>query len=620
MKKGLWIVFLSALTAGLVGWSFQAWAESFARVSDVRGALNIKGGNEGEWTSATLNLLLREEDVLETGPEGTAEVEMPGLARVRMGARTQARIRGFGDSDHRDEIVVENGGVSVDDRSGTTVVETLSAAVSPNSGSIVRVDADKDGTRVRVSLGSAQVQTFENGEYSSRPLLLRTGEEMVLDVGARPEGPYVFTAGNDTLDRYAKNREEALGRTAEQRSSRASLDQPLMGADELDDYGTWVAVSGTRVWRPRVAPDWRPYSYGYWGWYDPYGWTWISYEPWGYATFHYGAWNYDSYYGWCWYPGYVWRPAYVSWVSVGPYYAWAPVNPWGQVVVIKNTVIVNQIDRRVFTVAPRTAFVIGPKAIRPGGGRIIPHEMRERNVIRAPDSRMFTADQKIERIKDFNTAQPVRIETGVKDQKRREIGSRREERPAQAVSPRPGRSFSPGMKPPERARERMPREGAADIPRPAVKPEKLDRTRTSPQVEGPAGRRDVPRRGEIPPPAERRSRTMKGPEIQRDTLPPADRSERSMKGPTEIRRETLPPADQPAKKDRRGPRVREERGKASDAPVIERHSVPAPGGGNPGIGKGPVPKQKGPSKREMREDGNPQQPAPSQQKADPPQR
>jgi hypothetical protein len=58
--------------------------------------------------------------------------------------------------------------------------------------------------------------------------------------------------------------------------------------------------------------------------YEPYyGWTWVSYEPWGWAPYHYGRW---FVYGgnWGWWPGPVyvgyrplWAPAYVSFFGFG---------------------------------------------------------------------------------------------------------------------------------------------------------------------------------------------------------------------------------------------------------------------------------------------------------------
>ena len=75
--------------------------------------------------------------------------------------------------------------------------------------------------------------------------------------------------------------------------------------------------------------------------YEPYyGWTWVSYEPWGWAPYHYGRWFYyrDS---WCWWPGPVyvhyrpvWSPAFVFFVGFGHRsgfgfgsIGWFPVGP-----------------------------------------------------------------------------------------------------------------------------------------------------------------------------------------------------------------------------------------------------------------------------------------------------
>jgi len=81
------------------------------------------------------------------------------------------------------------------------------------------------------------------------------------------------------------------------------------------------------VWSPRnVDPDWRPYTQGHWT-YTDYGWTWVSHEPWGWATSHYGRWYYDPVYGWAWVPGTRWAPAWVAWRSGPDYIGWAPLPP-----------------------------------------------------------------------------------------------------------------------------------------------------------------------------------------------------------------------------------------------------------------------------------------------------
>ncbi|HVT57193.1 MAG TPA: DUF6600 domain-containing protein [Thermoanaerobaculia bacterium] len=97
---------------------------------------------------------------------------------------------------------------------------------------------------------------------------------------------------------------------------------------ELAPYGRWIERRGYGwVWWPlRVEAGWRPYSIGCWRMTD-YGWTWISEEPWGWATYHYGRWLFDPRDGWLWVPGTDWGPAWVSFQEGDGYIGWAPLPP-----------------------------------------------------------------------------------------------------------------------------------------------------------------------------------------------------------------------------------------------------------------------------------------------------
>ncbi|MEP7248960.1 MAG: DUF6600 domain-containing protein [Spartobacteria bacterium] len=124
--------------------------------------------------------------------------------------------------------------------------------------------------------------------------------------------------------------------------------------DNLSDQGSWLEVGDYGyVYQPNVAvdsSDWRPYSDGYWAYTDA-GWTWVSYEDFGWATYHYGRWaNLDSY-GWVWVPGYEWGPAWVSWRTGGDYVGWAPLPPQGADVVYEGRAITGAVD---------VTFGIGP--------------------------------------------------------------------------------------------------------------------------------------------------------------------------------------------------------------------------------------------------------------------
>ncbi|HEV7464341.1 MAG TPA: DUF6600 domain-containing protein [Methyloceanibacter sp.] len=97
--------------------------------------------------------------------------------------------------------------------------------------------------------------------------------------------------------------------------------------DRLSPYGDWTWLQGQYVWVPsRVDQSWRPYTQGRWVYTDR-GWTWVSNEPFGWATYHYGRWGFSKQVGWFWVPGRRWAPAWVSWRSSDDYLAWAPLPP-----------------------------------------------------------------------------------------------------------------------------------------------------------------------------------------------------------------------------------------------------------------------------------------------------
>ncbi len=98
--------------------------------------------------------------------------------------------------------------------------------------------------------------------------------------------------------------------------------------DNLND-GNWVEAGDYGYcWQPNVASDssWRPYADGFWA-YTDVGWTWVSNEDFGWATYHYGRWAKLASLGWVWIPGTEWGPAWVSWRIGGDQIGWAPLPP-----------------------------------------------------------------------------------------------------------------------------------------------------------------------------------------------------------------------------------------------------------------------------------------------------
>ena len=100
--------------------------------------------------------------------------------------------------------------------------------------------------------------------------------------------------------------------------------------NRLSSHGRWFeSPQYGYLWQPSIARstgDWRPYTHGSWV-YSDLGWTWVSTEPFGWATYHYGRWVLLRNVGWCWVPGNEWAPAWVCWKSGGNYVGWAPLPP-----------------------------------------------------------------------------------------------------------------------------------------------------------------------------------------------------------------------------------------------------------------------------------------------------
>ncbi len=99
--------------------------------------------------------------------------------------------------------------------------------------------------------------------------------------------------------------------------------------ESLSSYGSWFETPDYGyVWQPAVVREanWRPYSRGRWICSDR-GWTWVSDEPFGWATYHYGRWALLNGRGWIWVPGSEWAPSWVSWRENDSHIGWAPLPP-----------------------------------------------------------------------------------------------------------------------------------------------------------------------------------------------------------------------------------------------------------------------------------------------------
>src|SRR5262245_22824065 len=92
---------------------------------------------------------------------------------------------------------------------------------------------------------------------------------------------------------------------------------------DLAPYGSWYDdPTYGWVFAP-PSPAYVPYSNGRWV-YTDYGYTWVSNDPFGWATDHYGRWVWAN--RWVWRPDTTWGPAWVQWRQGENYVGWAPAG------------------------------------------------------------------------------------------------------------------------------------------------------------------------------------------------------------------------------------------------------------------------------------------------------
>jgi len=341
------------LLLGTLALPCQAEPVRPARVSDLAGTLSAAGDDE-EVSSLDRNSVIREGDTLWTDRDSRAELELEHGGWIRLAESTKVEIRSLNGSP---ELRLWSGSLYFDlsARQRELLLDTPEGDVRIDTDSVVRVDLGKDrDARITVWSGQARVSP-ETGDA----IRLRASERLYLERG-RPTGdPARFDRDDrDAFDRYQRDRVDYYI----DRPMPRELEQDLPGARDLNRYGTWVQVEQVRYWRPTCAPDWRPYSLGYWSVVPGWGYTWVDYHPWGYVTSHYGRWLYRPAHGWLWRPAYVWGPSWVYWSTSGDYYGWCPLDPWDRPCFYgPTTVIVLGLDiwPNSWTFCPRNRFHYG---------------------------------------------------------------------------------------------------------------------------------------------------------------------------------------------------------------------------------------------------------------------
>jgi len=291
-----------------------------ARISLMNGEVSVRRGDSGDWVAGIINAPLLSDDRISTAPNSRAEIQFDAANILRIGGNAEVRLTQLTQlAGGRYQMEIARGTVTfrvLRSSDANVEVDTPSVSVRPSKQGVYRIMVNDAGeTQMIARAGEVEVFTPRGSQWVTQ------GQMMVArGTTADPEFQIVNANPPDEWDRWNDNRDRALM----QSTSSQYVGPGVYGAEDLDQYGTWqdVAPYGP-VWRPTaVGADWAPYQSGQWAWEDWYGWTWVSYDPWGWAPYHYGRWFNQPGFGWCWYPGLrgfrsYWSPALVGFFGFG---------------------------------------------------------------------------------------------------------------------------------------------------------------------------------------------------------------------------------------------------------------------------------------------------------------
>ena len=308
---------------------------SYARLNHVQGDVFVERTEDLGQESGVVNLVLVEGDKLGTRG-GRAELHFGRRNFLRLDNYTEVEFAGLPRSGY-DQVRLNLLEGEVFLRVDFMEMEKDFELHTPDASfyildiGLYRWRVDKHGqTEVEVIEGELEAA----GETRSE--LVQTGELLRISQGRIVSGPS-RTYARISSSFYEWNR----GREAFHNRSYANsyLPEELNEYEaELDHNGRWVyEQTYGNVWVPNVYHStWRPYSNGRWMWYPICGWTWISYDPWGWCVHHYGRWQWRFGLGWYWIPTCRWGPAWVSWYHGAHHYGWCPTSYYGYPGVIVN--------------------------------------------------------------------------------------------------------------------------------------------------------------------------------------------------------------------------------------------------------------------------------------------
>ncbi len=398
-------VVLTVLSAAIVGAAFaQDYGtpnsgfpdddirQTVARLAYISGDVSFaRGDDPDEWQPADPNIPMTLGDRVWTGG-GRLELQVHGGNIVRLANGTDLAALNL--TEDTQQFSVSSGVASFQIRrlgdDDVFEVDTPNAAITFERTGDYRIDVRENGeTRLQVRRGRAIVAS------GGGQVPLGAGDGILIEGQEPPRYDMVAVSAPDGWDRWVAEREAGYANVR----SYQYVSADIAGVVDLDRHGNWHQVPNYGwCWAPAsVSVGWQPYRAGRWIWQDPWGWTWVSTEPWGWAPYHYGRWvTWHS--RWYWVPVapraavVAYSPALVAFVGGGPgfsvsvgvgvgYVGWFPLAPrdpmipwWGRPAVNVNVTHVTYVNRTYVTVVNQQTFV---------SSRVVTNNyVRDRSIIR----------------------------------------------------------------------------------------------------------------------------------------------------------------------------------------------------------------------------------------------
>ena len=325
-----------------------------ARIQRVEGAVALDNSDAAnsqneQWIQATDNQPFSVGDRIYTRDNSHASLAFTGRNFARLNPNTSVDVLTL--SDQRTQLALRDGSAMFDvgylGNGDLFEVATPYGAVDFQQPGLYNVGIDNGRVLVSVLSGLAQVVGLGgSGQISKGELLTllgTTAADVVLSqIDGRDAGYLVDDYYGYQYPQYYDGRYRDYNAYLNdpyyfdpyrRNASYQYVNSYIPGLNDLDYYGDWRNLDGYGyAWSPRVNTDWTPYQQGYWYTDYPYGPTWVSSEPWGYAPYHYGRWAWvgDR---WYWVPDTVrttpvYSPALVAFVPFGQNdIGWVPLGP-----------------------------------------------------------------------------------------------------------------------------------------------------------------------------------------------------------------------------------------------------------------------------------------------------